>query len=1030
VPTDSDAKSIASLSRRIPSSPLIQSRPASSAGDSPKPLSANPASNVSNQSLAPPPTQFSGFGREYGNNGQSRSTDRLPFYENASRSASTLSIKTLTTMSNQPQRTSKARLNLLNPMSLLARRRSSQALAQRDQNAGLNIQNLTIPAIPDDYDPRIRGHGIHDFSAPRPRRKYSANDAILSPFESTHPRLGFQDAERRRSDAEAIYEYEPKHTGHTPLFKEHFGDDTISLPTDSPRYSAFDLPPPDRDPPPLPPFARHLPAEVPSPTDLHNSAQEPPDVKPLPQPLAVVPEAESQSTSQSSSPPRASISDGSFHTTSVPKRLASNASRFSFDMGGVGSTAQERILEEKHKRKEAERRAANRESRGGDSDEEEFDYENIDEDDGFEERIPGVNVDLEDEEQLEEGIPGVNIDFEEEAPIEEEVPGENAGSPIEINEELPKQGVKNHEEGAGLEGFRFTPALPSTMSSPTSTIDTGRISQSTPRDESGNVIGFAVFKESPGSGRMSSPAAFPSLSTPLQNALGLVPLQPHNETIPTRQLFEDEDDLYFDDGNIAHPPLDTEAGGFDENVFDDETSNLYERRTRVVSSLQERTVSPNQVFSDVEGDVDDEEFSPVRVSSAVPQTFTKVGIPRGYWASNQSQPSITYALASEPSGLTEGNLAAYHDALALAATEAAANGRFARKPSISQGSETTSQMDDGVPGLISDDSRTSRGLDSLRPFSNDHLTNDFSFDDGDDLDDDAIIAAANADALENDDEGFYGQEFGFYARANGNCNSEMVNGGYFGSRGVEGVTRSHSGRVNFREPSLTPITERSEWSTRNSVISLPTLGIPHSAHTLPSPGLAQLVGMDEMDDDMSLSALMKLRRGAFGGSNGSLRSSATSQASASPLTHFPPANLGGPNLGAHSTATSGVSTHLAGSIYSPVSSTGLAPGTSGIREELDEEGSPASPTLTMDGTADAAADFGWRSPHAPDASPMRKGAIRGRGHSRGSSGAESVSYVKETDPDGSGRWILERRRTGESGEIEVIGREVLTGGRI
>jgi hypothetical protein len=37
--------------------------------------------------------------------------------------------------------------------------------------------------------------------------------------------------------------------------------------------------------------------------------------------------------------------------------LRSNASRFSFDMSGIGSSVQEKLLEEKHKEKEAARRA-------------------------------------------------------------------------------------------------------------------------------------------------------------------------------------------------------------------------------------------------------------------------------------------------------------------------------------------------------------------------------------------------------------------------------------------------------------------------------------------------------------------------------------------------------------------------------------------------------------------------------------------------------------------------------------------------
>jgi hypothetical protein len=44
--------------------------------------------------------------------------------------------------------------------------------------------------------------------------------------------------------------------------------------------------------------------------------------------------------------------------------------------------------------------------------------------------------------------------------------------------------------------------------------------------------------------------------------------------------------------------------------------------------------------------------------------------------------------------------------------------------------------------------------------------------------------------------------------------------------------------------------------------------------------------------------------------------------------------------------------------------------------------------------------------------------------------AESISYLKEDDPVSGERWILERRRTAESGEVEFLGREVVSGGRI
>ena len=65
-----------------------------------------------------------------------------------------------------------------------------------------------------------------------------------------------------------------------------------------------------------------------------------------------------------------------------------------------------------------------------------------------------------------------------------------------------------------------------------------------------------------------------------------------------------------------------------------------------------------------------------------------------------------------------------------------------------------------------------------------------------------------------------------------------------------------------------------------------------------------------------------------------------------------------------------------------------------------------------------------------DFSPKRRNALKGPGHGRSSSGAESVSYVKEINEDGAGRWVLKRRRTAESGQVEILGRRVIEGGRI
>jgi hypothetical protein len=52
----------------------------------------------------------------------------------------------------------------------------------------------------------------------------------------------------------------------------------------------------------------------------------------------------------------------------------------------------------------------------------------------------------------------------------------------------------------------------------------------------------------------------------------------------------------------------------------------------------------------------------------------------------------------------------------------------------------------------------------------------------------------------------------------------------------------------------------------------------------------------------------------------------------------------------------------------------------------------------------------------------------GMGH-RHKGSADSISYTKEED-SGATRWVMERRRTGESGQVEILEREVLEGGRI
>lgn len=729
---------------------------------------------------------------------------------------------------NTHHKSGKAMLHLLNPMSLLARRRSSQMGNQRVDEVKRKSSNF-VPAIPDDYDPRIRGSIVHDFSAPRPRRNvsgtpsgppdgasYSAQDASPSQPALQSPASRFSDQTKRHSD-------------HSPVFKEHFEDDQNVLQVEHKGYLQSTLLTNSTQPgyeKSLPPFARKLPSQLPdqSPESVEQSVSPPAE---LPAELyGDIPE-----TPPKTSPPPAEQDVDIIPnvprppSAGLPRHLKSNASRFSFDMGGVESSTQEKLLEEKHKAKEAERKM---EDGYFDDFDEDFDQDMMDDFDGLEEKIPGVNADADDDyfaapsaaEIKTWAVPGLS-------PV--------VASPI-------------------------TPAPPELSRVPIP-----------PEDQKPQS---PVLDETEQSSENDMPKPLELRQPP---AVGMDPSVATSDIHEQGQqvIDEDDDDLYFDDGEFGDLTVDDQDGGFDESIFDDETSHLYERK-----QVGAPTVPPPQ-NPDLSGDALEREMlleehacHGLKHMPSVASEYQAPSIKRG----PLGEPIPNMGPARTHGGvLTEQNLEVLHHALAFAANEATAKSQFERTFSTSDRSlaqESVSQAShtgESQPGLVSDDSRLSQVVD-MAAYENSY--DDQFFEDDDAYYDDAIVAAANAEALENDDDGFYGQEFGFYAQAHGT--SEMTNGGYFGPRGVEGISRSFSGRGKFQEPSLTPITERSEWSTRNSVISLKAHGATHSTPSLASPGLAQLVDMGNLDDELSLSALMKLRRGAWGGSNGSLRSSAGS----------------------------------------------------------------------------------------------------------------------------------------------------------
>jgi hypothetical protein len=917
----------------------------------------------------------------------------------------------------------KGRLNLLNPKILLGRRRAPQTQSKPDEV--VSATSLAVPAMPDDYDPRIWGKIVHDFSAPRPRRiqSYQGQSAENSPLGESRP---FEDTGRRASDLPGLVDGVAKRNAplsqYSPLFKEHFNDDRQAL---QPGYKAYlhsfaasSVFHGDLGHASLPAFAKKLPVGLPNKHELekHNRPSSPQDSEAagaIPAPV-VVSEVAAESQNQVAPPiahptrppppppvPQSSTLED-HKREHLPKHMTSTSSRFSFQLGGVDSAAQERILEEKHKQQLALKRPVDEPE--VDEDVQDDDYENYDPDadDDLEEKIPGVNADLE--------------ELDEDA------------------EETADGRIARSEQVAKTETFHFTPA--STILSPTTTNAT---SQPTPRDEMGQVIGFANTTDSPNMGQPLPPDRAgdndgDSLLTML-NGLGITSIEgPGLEAdVPTithvqRQSDSFDDDMYFDDGNFDDFGVDEETEGFDEAIFDDESCQIPDIPAQNAKNLE---AAKQRMPSGLQGTSLYHSAFPASAGTAnMPADGKQVSfadpafdLPHGQTLPSREPPSLDTGqpFSSQRGGLTEGNLAAYHDALVLAANEAAANGRFSRQTSTSQASEdqgSSSQMHDSHPGLVPDDSRVD--LDNLG-FEEDET---FPFDD--DVDDDPMIAEANAEVLENDEEGFYGQEFGFYARAHGRGSTEPVNGGYFGPRGGDGIKRSHSAKANFQEPSLTPITERSEWSTRNSVASLPIPNGLYAAQSVQSPGIAQRLDLDSAtfdDDEMTLSALIKLRRGAWGGSSTSVNSVGGSHNSNSPLTHLGSRDFGG------SSGHMGNGHKVTSSVHSLTDSVGIP--------ESEEEGEDDQPeVLTMrqntprkgssdPHTAPTTQDLAIQSPVS---AVLEKGKNHLRGHSRTSSGGESISYVK--DPEGSGRWVLERRRTGDDGEFEIVGREYLAGARI
>ena len=980
----------------------------------PPPASASNSSSATNN-LGWPPFERQGDGR-YSLESRNR------FYEEHTASQRNYNLSSVAserslydeggTSKNQVHK--KSRLNLLNAMNLLSRRRTSHT--GKDGGHGLTINTSGVAPLDTSSDVSIRGNKVHDFSAPRPRRLLSldtssGDNSPLIEGQSSMPE-DRQSCERSHLSSSPAPPRRAESPKHSPLFKEHFDEDRSSLQPAQTAYlhslaNSRNIRG-DRMSSNPPAFAKRLPFLIPGDGDpvtfaesslddfhLPNQTQNLPShllskgtPEPPSSPPAPLPPAKGQPSPELNLPA----------SSALPRHMTSTSSRFSFQLGNYDSSAQEKLLEEKHKQQQASKKLAVIDA---DDEPEEDSYDNYDfeSDDGLEEKIPGVNADW-DEEDFEDIRPGTNTEEDKES-RDVGSSEDKAGRP-QIDE--PDDNYQSH----------FMPVMvdfdASQSHSATETI---------PRELDSIRIGTADSKHISAKD-LCSPhqsgkhAGIEGLGISTHATQLELDKDASSETkVRTVHSFVDED-LYFDDGDFDEDSLQHDEA-YDESLFDNGLGNIRDIPAENAGKFQ--AAWNLAAYRPVSSSLDRATTKTSEKEGHEPQTDVGIELPsigECSYRSSSAHGVVTSGTPSNSISLTEGNLAAYHDALVLATNEAAANGRFDRSVTFSHLPDdirSLSQIDESQSGLTTDVSRPRHDL------GNSSLNEDDGLGFDEDYDDDLMIAEANAEALENDDEGFYGSEFGFFARAQGKGNSEPANGGYFAARGSNGVKRSHSGKANFQEPSLTPITEISEWSNRNSV-SLQIPLISASTGSIQSPAMAQLLEQDssDLDDALSMSKLMKFRREAFGGSSMGINGHGASHNTSSPHIHIP----------SHM-----ASSYIDHGVWSPTSVHNL-PGSLEIPESEEEDDEDTGlPTLTQSTPHKKLSDPSPLTPQSQTAICPSFGGLWERSkisHSRTSSGAESVSYVK--DPQGSDRWVLERRRTGDSGEIEVVGREYLPGARI
>ncbi|KAK2603958.1 hypothetical protein QQS21_003893 [Conoideocrella luteorostrata] len=934
----------------------------------------------------------------------------------------------LGTANVETQRGKKGLPFLKNPMSTLLMRR------RNNQNAP-DLRPLPLDKKDEEpaYDPRIRGTRVHDFSAPRkPKDVYVApvSDAHLTAGKKNHIVAPIASGETTSEKLKEVLPFlQTSSKSQTPSRvssvsgiqsngKSFCSKSELELSGDV-RVVATTSQKAERE----------STAALPQTTSGATTVSE-----------QIEPDLGISSSVRTNRSRKISLSEVSM--SAIPRHMKSTSSRFSFDMAGAAK--QEKLLEERHRQRELERKTNDddgfRDSRFDDFDEEAFDYDAMMDDDGLEERIPGVNADFQEEDTSE------------------------------LHDACSEDDLDDQENFAG---FVFQHSNPvSALASPYSGV------MATPRDADGNIIGFALSKDTPGSStfpiplQTQGPEQGPACEDKT-SGLGIHDIS--TQVMNDHTDAPNDDDLYYDDGMIGFDDdladdlatlPDTRHQPFDESIFDDNDTDQF---GRPVPGAFKQAQSLRRAAETSSMKRESDMTSRLSTQSAVSRSTTHTSLSAEVVAEKTQHMTIKKLNKDNNLGDSQGfdsgpeSFADYQAALAAAAQIAAETGQFQR--STSPTSTTYQPEDEAALEIYGGDTNDPSG----------RVEDDFDFDD------DAIIAEANASALANDSDGWYGQEFGFYSappsfhsasHAAGPSTAqdyEYVNGGFFGPGGVGGLSRSTSGRMISREPNLTPITERSEYSNRNSLMSLGYPSLSTSTPVVQSPGLAQLAMIaDSGGDQMTLSALLRLRSKAWGGSQASLASSREgsprSERGDIPSSSWPVNSLGTVGQINHNHSRKP-------SVFSAVSHDYDSDGVSGsgsptmtmanigfdhwqstlIPEEEDATqmsiGKSVSESLAFgqgltvradslpftnvnDATACAvprksSSDIACQT-DGNSLSPSNRHSFKGHRHK---SSADSVSYVKEED-SGEACWVIERRRTAESGEVEVLEREIIEGSRI